>query len=206
MQYKSLWEVQLALGEIPGMFEGNILQPYQSRNHQPTQQTRQQPYSSQLDQQQYQSSYQHYTFPDLSSTPSTSELNSIEDCPEHSLGYYSDYESDQTENEMNEDCLWSFSPRQNDISRNSNFRHDRKDSGVFVHDDEEGIIQITSKSRVFECKSELSDWCDLDVYDYESEYGNLAQKSRAIGGGFHQMEVGSLMPPPSLLGTVSTLS
>ncbi|KAF9401124.1 hypothetical protein BGX21_002659, partial [Mortierella sp. AD011] len=190
-QYTSLWEVQLALGEIPGMFQENILQPCQPRNQlQSTQQPQPQPAYYQQDQPQQPISSQHFTFPDFSSITSSSGMTSIEDLPEQSLGYYSDYECDQEEFEENEEYLWpSFSPTQNDGITKSDMRHDRKDSGIFVHDDEGTIIQISPKSRNAESRSELLECYGSDVdefaYDNMTIEGHIsAQRFRVMGESF----------------------
>ncbi|KAF9361364.1 hypothetical protein BGX26_003876 [Mortierella sp. AD094] len=210
-QYTSLWEVQLALGEIPGMFEGNILQACQPQNQlQSTQQP--QPAYCQQDQRGRQTSFQHFTFPDFSSITPPSGTISIEDFSEQSLGYYSDYECDQEGFDENEDYFWSsFSPRRNGGITKSDLRHDRKDSGVFEHDDEGTIIQISPKSRNVESRSELSEWYGSDVDEFE--YGNMTIEGRMLALRSHVMgenflhEVGSLtLPLPSLLGTISSLS
>ncbi|KAG0021592.1 hypothetical protein BGZ80_002114 [Entomortierella chlamydospora] len=204
-QYTSLWEVQLALGEIPGMFEENILQPCQPRNQlQSTQQPQFQPSYYQQDQSQQQMSSQQFTFPDFSSITSSSEMTSIEDFPEQSLGYYSNYECDQEEFEENDEYLWpSFSPLQNDGITKSDMRHDRKDSGIFVHDDEGAIIQISPKSRNVESRSGLLEWYGSDVDEFACDNMTIeghisAQRSHAMGENFSCVKVGSFTLPPPL--------
>ncbi|KAF9204285.1 putative electron transfer flavoprotein subunit [Haplosporangium sp. Z 27] len=180
MQYNSLWEIQLALGEIPGMFERNILQPCQPRNQlKPTWQPQLQSVYHHQDQQQLQSSFRNYSFP---SSSSSRTLNT-NDCLERSLDHCIESEQDPTvlDEDEDEDYIWpSFSPRDDSFIKND-LRHDRKDSGVFMQDDEGIITQISPKSMTFESRLELPEFYESVVVEgRDFEYGNLTSEERLL--------------------------
>ncbi|KAF9436000.1 hypothetical protein BGZ76_005085 [Entomortierella beljakovae] len=175
------------------MFEGNILQPCQPRD-QP--QPPQQPQNRHTDNYQrlIQLSYQQYTFPGTVSLSSISEtLNKDEG--------YSDYAqaSDENSGWSHDHCSQWYTLYQQDKIE---IRHDRKDSGVFVHDEEGVFSQISSNSKVIDHDFEAPEWHTTDFDDCEFDYGNMTIESRAlalrscpVGEDFFQMEIGSLMLP-----------
>ncbi|KAI8604480.1 hypothetical protein EDD21DRAFT_366203 [Dissophora ornata] len=235
LQYETLWEVQLALGEIPGMFEGNILQPCLPLCPR-QQQSSQQP-----------ESYLQYTIP-LSSPSAFSEVNF-----EQPFDYYGDNEEDEDEQdyddyeeeeEAEEEFLQQshtseietqpneIAPRpllsRRQSSATNDLRHDRKDSGVFVHDDEEGIIHVSPKSRQPVDVSNESDISDPEAEDYNNDdyhYGyhcdyyfnnnkDLATQGRILslrtavmGKDALRMENGSFsFPLPSMMANIPSVS
>ncbi|KAI7827068.1 hypothetical protein BC939DRAFT_445676 [Gamsiella multidivaricata] len=231
MQYETLWEAQLALGEIPGMFEGNILQPCDA------------PCSSQQPSQSFE--YQQYSSSRFASASSFS-TNSFEEHIEHPFDRSVDNVDEKDGQRASQqrfmiegNCSWSYSPlsdapsafqqdettleiafpRPDGVTKND-LRHDRKDSGVFVHDDDEGIIlHVSPKSTraMFEFESDLCESEAEETYDYSHEEeveedkvsGKriLSLREQVMGDDLFLMENGSLLlSHSSLLATVSSLS
>ncbi|KAG0370477.1 hypothetical protein BGZ54_006129 [Gamsiella multidivaricata] len=202
MQYETLWEAQLALGEIPGMFEGNILQPCDA------------PCSSQQPSQSFE--YQQYSSSRFASASSFS-TNSFEEHIEHPFDRSVDNVDEKDGQRASQQRFMiegNYGVTKNDL------RHDRKDSGVFVHDDDEGIIlHVSPKSTraMFEFESDLCESEAEETYDYSHEEeveedkvsGKriLSLREQVMGDDLFLMENGSLLlSHSSLLATVSSLS
>ncbi|KAG0006998.1 hypothetical protein BGZ65_000139 [Modicella reniformis] len=207
--YESLWEVQLALGEIPGIFEENILQPCQPRNP-----TLSPPPPAIIPQ---------YTFPKSYSTVPFATMN-FEERPEYPFSRHVDDEdrfqypdeADQSYDEDHNKPIWyypdtnasdiggdlsSLLPSQNDCATKCEYRQDRKDSGVFVQDWEGAIYNISPKSK--------EQWYKFEEL-FEAKTGQEripSLRELVMGEDLQQMENGSfLVSSPSLMANVSSIS
>ncbi|KAF9916255.1 hypothetical protein BX616_004227 [Lobosporangium transversale] len=286
LQYESLWEVQLALGEIPSIFDaGNILQPYQSSQYTPF------PSRPPTEPIQYPHQYQQqrpcqdYSLPDLATSisssfsPSPMSFEAKTKHQFHSPGgsgnaghlwfrpiaaqahsYTSSHffstsvdeavleytfpirdssicisQSNSDINEPDDDVYDDDDGDDDDAminmpSKVSELRHDRKDSGVFIQDGDEGIIlqrspkttatttatitaatvtattAFSSEKKVIYTPDHASE--DENEYVYLPVKGHcLELRSRIMGDDILHSDAGLLaLSLPSLMATVSTLS
>lgn len=215
MQYESLWEVQLALGEIPGIFEKNILQPCQPQSSPLFSPPPRSQKPVLVPQNIPQRSYPQvtYTFPSI--TPHPFAATSFENRSEYPFSHSNDEEDDgpqylddegfwaetryphyrSIQDYANGDIAhpsWPLVSSQNDNIAKHDYRQDRKDSGVFVYDDEEGSIQhVLPQSKE----------------KFELEGSERLLRERVMGEDLQQMDSGSFTwPHPSLMANVSSLS
>ncbi|KAI1317183.1 hypothetical protein EDD11_008875 [Mortierella claussenii] len=260
LQYDTLWEVQLALGEIPGMLEAsNILQPCHSFS---TCSSSSYPFSSAaspsitagtatnptqyIPTQQRLPSPRRYNLPDFAPVPMSFEVNTQQQLLENEddegyddkgyddegyddgmddyfwfrsataashfvksfdtypSSYASSYSNLTTSNIEDETPLELASPVSLHAapSKANDLRHDRKDSGVFIHDDDEGIILQVSPKTKAQAASRAT------CLSTSTEQGRLvAWRSQIMGDDLLQPDVSPIaLSLPSLMATMSTLS
>ncbi|KAK3817244.1 MAG: hypothetical protein J3Q66DRAFT_339341 [Benniella sp.] len=206
MEYESLWEVQLALREIPGMFEENILQPCQPHcSSLPSSVPR--PQLQLNTQNMLQEPHQQRCL----STVHPFITTGFEECSQYPFSRSSDDEEEQymndddylTDIQYHHDASWlSSSP--SDSTAKSDHRQDRKDSGVFIHDTEEGVIHHVSSQSV-ESESKLEE--RLKDTSVRTRGRALSLREMVMGEDFQDMENRSFqMSLPSLMANVSKIS
>ncbi|KAG0230472.1 hypothetical protein B0O80DRAFT_428936 [Mortierella sp. GBAus27b] len=224
VHYESLWEVQLALREIPGMFEENILKPchpeYPLSSSPPIPQ---QPCF--VPQNMPRRSHQLYSFPSTIPAPPFAAAMSFEDRSEYPFSHFHDEEVPRYMDDDNNDEYWTecryhhhsmqdyndddatYAPwsLQSEGSAKSDHRQDRKDSGVFVHDDEDGIL-LNLSFLPKEWGSKMVDGEKvkgmLDGHDRV-----LSLRELVMGEDLQLLENGSIPKSlPSLMANVSSFS
>jgi len=207
MEYESLWEVQLALGEIPGMFEENILQPCQphcASLFSPAPRHQLQLIAQNTLQESHQQRRPSAVHPFITTD--------FEECSQYPFSRSSDDEEELqymndddylTDIQYHHDASWlSSSP--SDSTAKCDHRQDRKDSGVFVHDTEEGVIHhVSPQSGEPEFKQEER----LKDTSVHTRGRALSLREMVMGEDFRDMENGSFqMSLPSLMANVSKIS